>query len=390
MGAYNTPLQLEKKSISMKIKALLAGILGCINVLVPLASQAAEEAVSDKADWLKKSLASVGDTQEAPVSALTIADIPAPAKRKRNLRAFMANRPLPRKSDLATAARLGVEDESLATQIPVGLSNSNKMIVVEDKSPLAGQVSLNSQAASSPENLALKAITTTLTHFNNQRTHKIAKHSPSHVVVPEPPKASANHNVKALMNSLPNNVLDSVDISGVADDTISSKEQKLIDKLTEEMKNGSADISSDNVETYSADSLSELQEQSQPATSSAGPAPFPLNLLPQQALKGLIAGSKRTPIATRPVGFGSWHSIAQGQGAGSGVARAALPPAGFVSHIRRAAVSRANGYATRYTHVAVSGTSARSLAGTVKQIAARQVDNLARYAPYTPARVYLF
>ncbi|MBX9879876.1 MAG: hypothetical protein K2Y22_15570 [Candidatus Obscuribacterales bacterium] len=371
----------------MKVKALFAGILGCINVLFPLASQA-DEAVSDKADWLKKSLASVGDTQEAPAATLTIADIPAPAKRKRNLRAFMANRPLPRKSDLSSVARLGVEDESLSTQIPVGLSSS-KMVVVEDKTPIAGQVSLNSQAISNPENFALKAITTTFTHFNNQRTAvKTAKKLAGQGIVPEPPKAAARQNANALVSSLPNSVLNDVDIVGNKTDSISSKERQLIDKLTEEMKSGDVDITSDNVETYSADSVSELQEQAQPVTTSAGPAPFPLNLLPQQALKGLIAGSKRTPIATRPVGFGSWHNLAQG--GASTAARAALQPAGFVSHMRNAAVSRAAGFATRYTHVPVSGTSARSLAGTVKQIAVRQVDNLARYAPYTPARVYLF
>lgn len=370
----------------MKVKALFAGILGCINVLFPLASQA-DEAVSDKADWLKKSLASVGDTQEAPASTLTIADVPAPSKRKRNLRAFMANRPLPRKSDLSSVARLGVEDESLATQIPVGLSSS-KMVVVEDKTPIAGQVSLNSQAISNPENFALKAITTTFTHFNNQRAAaKTAKKLASHVVVPEPPKAAIRQNANALVSSLPNSVLDDVDIVGKTD-SISSKERQLIDKLTEEMKSGDVDITRDNVETYSADAVSELQEQAQPVTTSAGPAPFPLNLLPQQALKGLIAGSKRTSIATRPVGFGSWHNVAQG--GATTAARAALQPAGFVSHMRNAAVSRAAGFATRYTHVPVSGTSARSLAGTVKQIAVRQVDNLARYAPYTPARVYLF
>jgi|GEM_PF-4846009 len=379
----------------MKIKALFAGIIGCINVFVPLASQAADEAVSDKADWLKKSLSSVGETQEAPQATLSIADIQPAAKRKRNLRAFMANRPLPRKSDLATAARLGVQDDSLANQIPVGLSNSNKMIVVEDKT-LSGQVSLNSQLKTdNSDNFALKAITTTLTHINHARAQAKAAKKPAHLVVPEPPKMASSANVQQLLTSLPNNVLDDVDITGSsAKDGISLKERQLIDKLNDEMKVSDLDVSDDNVQTYSADSLSQLQEQEKLAESSAGPAPFPLNLLPQQALKGLIAGGKRTPIATKPVGFGSWHSLNQGQGAAGGAtgrfARAALPPAGFVSHIRRSAVSRATGFATRYTHVNVSGTSARSLAGTVKQIAARQVDSLARYAPYTPARVYLF
>ncbi|MBX9772029.1 MAG: hypothetical protein K2X29_11695 [Candidatus Obscuribacterales bacterium] len=373
----------------MKIKALFAAILGCINVIVPLASQAAEEAVSDKADWLKKSLASVGETQAIPASTLTVADIPAPAKRKRQLRAFMANRPLPRKTDLATVARLGVEDDSLANQIPVGLASSNKMVVVEDLSPLAGQVSLNSTANSSNENLALKAITTTFTHFNSARA-KTAKKPSSNHLVPEPPKTALNQNVSALISSLPNHVLNDVDITDNKTDNISLKERQLIEKLSAEMKTGDIDVSDDNVETVSADSLSELQAQDQQAATSAGPAPFPLNLIPQQSLKGLFSGGRRAPIATKPVSFGSWHSLVQGQGSARSVARAALPSAGFVSHIRRSAVSRATGFATRYTHVNVSGTSARSLAGTVKQIAARQVDSLARYAPYTAARVYLF
>lgn len=355
----------------MKIKALFAGLLGCINVLFPLASQAADEAVSDKADWLKKSLASVGETQEKPVT-LSIADLPAPSKRKSQLRAFKANRHLPRKSDLSTMARLdGAEEDSLAT----------KMIVVEDKSPLAGQVSLNRS-----EDFSLKAVVA--------HAKAIKKHTG--FVIPEPPKTAVNRNVNPLITSLPNNVLNDVDITGKAEtaktDSMmpSVKERELMAKLSEQMTSGDADVSDDNVETFSADSLSELKAQDETAQSSAGPAPFPLNLLPQQALKSLITGGKRTPIATNPARFGSWRNAIQGQGVVASAARAALPPAGFVSHIRRTAISRAASYAPRYAHAAIAQPSARSLAGTVKQIAVRQVDNLARYAPYTPARVYLF
>ncbi len=62
-----------------------------------------------------------------------------------------------------------------------------------------------------------------------------------------------------------------------------------------------------------------------------GAPPFPLNLVPEQAMKGFIKGARdRKPIAPKPQSFGSWHGDMAGPVA-SGLPTA-LPAAGFRSY----------------------------------------------------------
>jgi hypothetical protein len=59
-------------------------------------------------------------------------------------------------------------------------------------------------------------------------------------------------------------------------------------------------------------------------SNSAGPPPFPLNLLPQDSLKQVIGGSmRRSRIETQPSYFGSWHNNSN------------LPSGGFHSYAPR-------------------------------------------------------
>jgi hypothetical protein len=55
--------------------------------------------------------------------------------------------------------------------------------------------------------------------------------------------------------------------------------------------------------------INTLIDQAKPAQSndSAGPAPFPLNLLPQQSLKQLFGARPQNRISAPQVSFGSWH-----------------------------------------------------------------------------------
>jgi hypothetical protein len=63
-----------------------------------------------------------------------------------------------------------------------------------------------------------------------------------------------------------------------------------------------------------------------PHTSSAGPAPFPLSLLPQDSLKSIIGGMRRPANSAPPSYFGSWRGSMSN-----------LPAAGFHNYSQHAA-----------------------------------------------------
>jgi len=131
--------------------------------------------------------------------------------------------------------------------------------------------------------------------------------------------------------------------------------------------------------------------QQAPATvNSAGPAPFPLNLLPEASLKQLVKGSSinRQNLGPR-VYFGCWH------GAGAGTA---LPRAGFQTYAtgkanrrilakvqRPSYATRADGLARRKKMMAIS----RDFLATSTKKTVTPVANVAVYPPYsTQNRVY--
>ena len=80
-----------------------------------------------------------------------------------------------------------------------------------------------------------------------------------------------------------------------------------------------------------------------PSGGTAGPAPFPLNLLPEASLKQFIgstaAGGKRAGAAAAPSYFGSWKGNAAGGAVGAGqlasaqAAKPALQPSGFRTYL---------------------------------------------------------
>ncbi|MBU6454473.1 MAG: hypothetical protein KGS72_22075 [Cyanobacteria bacterium REEB67] len=80
-----------------------------------------------------------------------------------------------------------------------------------------------------------------------------------------------------------------------------------------------------------------LGETAAPANT-AGPAPFPLNLLPEASLKQFIgstaAGGKRAASVAAPSYFGSWKGNSQiAQGGAGGGSKAGLQPSGFHTYL---------------------------------------------------------
>jgi hypothetical protein len=93
---------------------------------------------------------------------------------------------------------------------------------------------------------------------------------------------------------------------------MSPDEQAIIDRMVDRVRNNGADSP-----------LSDGAMSAPQAMSSAGPPPFPLNLLPQDSLKQLING-RRDRVDAPPSYFGSWH----------GQKLSCLPPSGFQSYAR--------------------------------------------------------
>jgi hypothetical protein len=83
------------------------------------------------------------------------------------------------------------------------------------------------------------------------------------------------------------------------------------------------------------------------SASSAGPAPFPLSLLPQDSLKQMISGSRSRRSDAPPSYFGCWHGAPQVAG---------LPGSGFRTYSGGSAVYNS------HSHYAAHGSSGGSLA----------------------------
>jgi hypothetical protein len=131
--------------------------------------------------------------------------------------------------------------------------------------------------------------------------------------------------------------------------------------------------------------------QPAPATvNSAGPPPFPLNLLPEASLKQFVQGSVASKAHLGPrVYFGCWHGTNGGT---------ALPHAGFQNYAslknnrrilarveRPAYATRADGLARRKRTMAIS----RDFLATTPRKVVTPITNVAVYPPYSGQnRVY--
>jgi hypothetical protein len=118
------------------------------------------------------------------------------------------------------------------------------------------------------------------------------------------------------------------------------------------------------------------QTESSQQQQGAGPAPFPLSLLPQDQLKSLIRSRVKNQVTAPPAYFGSWHGPQTAHN---------LPPGGFQTHMQSrgfAAPQPAN-----YNHFAPRPSHKHSAPGHTQMMqAARpqpQALRIATYPAYT-------
>jgi hypothetical protein len=283
----------------------LSAILVTINLVAAAAPvYAADRATSDKANWLKKNLAALASS--APVTApaskpLPIIEVASTIKTPK-LRPFMPNRPLPSQKQL----------ETRSPALDPSFSSSSASFGSEACLPkLSGQVSsiYNKNLLSEPNK-------------NDAYSHPIL--GSSLPTPPSTPKVSLSPLPPGLNLQPAHQPVPEPKVT-VNPPELSQQERSLVNELVAlnmpghsqnfvDIQNGKPVI----VPTPAL-SINPSTDASPTPVSSAGPPPFPLNLLPQSALQQLI-GHKQQKIACQPAYFGSWHQ---------GMGRSNLPYSGF-------------------------------------------------------------
>ncbi|PWU02409.1 MAG: hypothetical protein C5B53_01705 [Candidatus Melainabacteria bacterium] len=338
-------MRLSKFLVSVNLAAV-------IPIVSQAAGQAAEKAISDKAAWLKENLASMGEKKAAIKLKAQTARLAKAASDTSNglttqlssLRPFVPNRKLPSQKEL---------DQALVAQAP--------QLAQEPTSTLSGKISTfynssnpdySHRTVFSPKTIAstgtnLKPSSHSIHQiFSNIATTGSAIAGVQRQPVPgpqatpaagEPSETQANISPQLgfpMMRQAERYLNDQPET-----DEQARADQAIINRYAQmEFGGNNPDDPGNGGETFTADTAG-----------SAGPPPFPLNLLPQASLKQLVRGMARptrpTVALSRQPYFGSWRGGSQG--AGQFMAPRNLPVAGFHSYVRSYGFCRPNNWQAR-------------------------------------------
>jgi len=341
-------MRLSKFLVSVNLAAV-------IPIVSQAAGQAAEKAISDKAAWLKENLASMGEKKGAVKLKSQTARLAkalddrldglTPTSQLSNLRPFVPNRKLPSQKELDQAL---VAQTAKLAQESTGTLNGKISTFYNSSNP-----DYSNKAVFSPKTIAstgtsLKPFSRSIHQiFSNIATGNSAKPSASAPSVNSIPAASEPSEQQAsvspqlgfpLMRQAERYLNDQPETDAQA-----RADQAVIDRYAQTEFGGSnPDDQGNGGESFAADTAS-----------SAGPPPFPLNLLPQSSLKQLVRGMARptrpTAALSRQPYFGSWRG---NPGAGQYMAPRNLPVAGFHSYVRSYGFCRPNNWQPRQRLVA--------------------------------------
>jgi hypothetical protein len=285
-----------------------------------LAACADTEAVSEKSNWLKASIGSLesNDSSAKLVGQKAVAQsLDRVANKSANksiivathtgavkLMPFVPNRKLPSKRDLETTlipqtAQMAPEQKPLAGQVALfdGNNHSDSTYVV----PRSTIASLNKVANKKNWNNLLAATKATYSAVKNSNAGFPFLKQAEHQLLDQPSETkslpAAEHPVAAKPANLDQQMLDEYsqmqgEMQANSRSAQLSHNRQPNPQMAQEceMINGQAGA------------------QSGTSASTAGPAPFPLSLLPQGSLKQLMRGMASRPSARGPATyFGCWH-----------------------------------------------------------------------------------
>ncbi|GEM_PF-2860759 len=376
----------------------LSAILVSVNIVaaMPVAARAADEAVSDKASWLKQNLASLEKTKKPVPRQVSLSDCSvARTAATVRLRPFVANRRLPSRHELEmqlVSQQAKLDDSRLAADTRATDAGRS----------LTGQVSTCSmQLDPSP----YSQIPASLSADTERGRRKARRPAPRAIPGQEPSLPGQVNYLQARAAAIPR-IPDPPSAASCAPLRIPEPARAFNQQLTAGehivRQSGALLVQAPVLSPDEKEMFGELMRLNQPGQSAEfvdlpgcgaaraavplrpdpGPPPFPLNMLPESALKDLI-GRGRNKIDAPPCYFGSWHRP---------VADRNLPEAGFHSHITRKVTGRSfQGYApivARYSAACPAvrrprGETPASLSGHgVFTYTAAAQPGVAMYPPY--------
>jgi hypothetical protein len=326
---------------NMKFSAIL------VSLSLPIAAQTAAQAQeSSTVDFLKTSLSPV-DAQPAalPKSKIALSALRAETKSLKaantiKLRPFVAGRKLPRQRDL---------ELELLSQTP-------RMAAVQ-AAPLSGQISeFATQPIAAP--MDLPPINRTIATYDAATLARVS--SPRAVpnqtpTVPGQVRVMRQPRSRARQIALPPQQSTTASADWLGQPRQGERMLRQSGALLVQAPVIAPTLNNEKLAELGYPSADELDAPSPPTTEiirppqqdpmqqagGAGPAPFPLSLLPQDQLKSLIAGRNRNKISAPPAYFGSWHGPPTSRN---------LPPGGFQTHMRSKGFSTPS--TTSYSHFA--------------------------------------
>lgn len=361
----------------------------CLHLMasVGLAAQAADKTISDKADWLKRNLQAISSANKAEPAKLNVPEPLKPEEDRSSLKAklpslrpFVPNRYLPRRADIDIA--LKAQSARLDNSIPQDSSSLESNY----NQPLTGQISTSYQNFNQAKTGAASIFNTPeARQAIRKQAQKLIQHIPSQAIakiwngqktsqvqVPEPHQ---NINQDQAVAQTSERTVSQAAAMLVEAPLLTPDERKSIDALNE-IANQNA------LEKAQAEATANQPPLLEPQPGhTAGPAPFPLNLIPPSAIADLIGRGKHRKVEAPPAYFGSWHNQSQF------AQNHQLMPANFHSHLtgRNPQVRRTGGNFTHYAHAVTARWHARSVGRYIshKQQATRFTAEIAshRMAP---------
>ena len=357
------------------IKAKLGAIMSLLLMFNQAAAQAQNSANSDKTKWLTANIKNNNSNNNAltKLKALSakedcsqqsnsiIVSCPDNPSHPIKLRPFMANRRLPSRHELELAlveqkAKLAEENNARLTgQISTFVvGNENKYLASpKQTNPMISKLDnsnhiFNKQATNKYNFSAMKQAEQQLISIGrqlNQKNQSVSQTainsdlSPNRISTINGPTANPFLKLPADTPTIKSNNLPSTNISS---------NNPL--PLSDTQATGCTESVVDNSSGPSAFSLPLIKSNTSlsgnaSAFGTAGPPPFPLNLLPEASLKQIIKNlaGKNYSHNTPKVAFGSWHSGIPLTNASNNKA-ANLPYAGFQSHLTSQKINKKNNY----------------------------------------------
>ncbi len=338
-----------------------------LSITLVLVNQLAAQAgtASDKTQWLTKSIGQAKQSNATitlqPLSARedtqeksSISDAADTPKYNVKMRPFIPNRRLPSRRDLEAA--LIEQKAKLAEENNARLNGQISTFVVGAESQNSPASTYNSSIYN--RNFISRNYVKQSTPKSRQANFSFMKQAEQHLLSTSMPQPNQQTNISTTPNSVP-----TMPLAALAP-TVPIPSPTIMNQL---MVNPSIDAYSPTM-SLAQPSYGTLNNQTNSGFGSAGPPPFPLNLVPEATLKQLIrslagGGSSRFSNAPRAA-FGSWHSNASYNNLSYG---------GFQTHLANRSLPPSNIKTYRISALpAVTGSPIRS---NIRQQKSQNISN---------------